>query len=164
VFIHAFDPGGAARNIEDVRAQAVAAGRRPDDVLFIQAITFVLGSTEDEARRRDAELDEWISEEGMAAHLSGIIGVDLSGVDLAAPIGDAERIEGVQGTLRALAENASDRSLTFGELVKLQASTRVVGAPEQIADELERWAAAGVDGFNVSSVITPGTLEDFVEH
>jgi len=164
VFIHAFDPGGAARNIEDVRAQALAAGRRADDVLFIQAITFVLGSTEEEARRRDAELDQWVSDEGMAAHLSGIIGVDLSGVDLEAPIGEAERIDGVQGTLRALAENTSDRSLTFGELVKLQASTRVVGAPEQIADELERWAAAGVNGFNVSSVITPGTLEDFVEH
>jgi long-chain alkane monooxygenase len=72
--------------------------------------------------------------------------------------------EGVQGTLRALAENASDRALTFGELVRLQASTRVVGTPEKIAEELERWAAAGVDGFNVSSVITPGTLEDFVDH
>jgi FMN-dependent oxidoreductase (nitrilotriacetate monooxygenase family) len=164
VFIHAFDPGGATRNIEEVRQLALDAGRRADDLLFIQAITFVLGSTEEEASRRDRELNEWLSDEGMAAHVSGIIGVDLSEIDLDRPISDAEQIEGVQGVVRALAENASDRSLTFGELVKLQGSTRVVGTPEQIADELERWADAGVDGFNVCSVITPGTLEDFVEH
>jgi alkanesulfonate monooxygenase SsuD/methylene tetrahydromethanopterin reductase-like flavin-dependent oxidoreductase (luciferase family) len=50
------------------------AERRPSQrILFIQAITSVLGSTEEEARRRDAELGEWIGDEGMAAHLSGII-------------------------------------------------------------------------------------------
>ena len=39
----------------------------------------------------------------------------------------------------------------------------LVGAPEQIADELEKWTAVGVDGFNLAYAITPGSFVDFVE-
>ena len=39
----------------------------------------------------------------------------------------------------------------------------LVGAPEQIADQLEDWIAAGVDGFNLAYATLPATFEDFVE-
>ena len=39
----------------------------------------------------------------------------------------------------------------------------LVGAPEQIADQLEQWVDAGVDGFNLSYAVFPGSFEDFVE-
>jgi hypothetical protein len=38
-----------------------------------------------------------------------------------------------------------------------------VGAPEQIADELEKWTAVGVDGFNLAYAVTPGSFIDFVD-
>ena len=40
----------------------------------------------------------------------------------------------------------------------------LVGSAEEIADELQSWTEeAGVDGFNISRVVTPETLEDFVD-
>jgi long-chain alkane monooxygenase len=164
VFIQAGDPSGAEAHINDVRARAVATGRAPDDVRFSQAITFVLGSTEREARRLASEYDEWRSDEADAALMSSFVAADLKGIDRDLPVGELGEVEGIQGVVKALAEGASDRSQTFGELLKTFTVTRVVGTPEQAADQVERWAEAGVDGFNVQGVISPGTWEDFIQH
>ena len=40
---------------------------------------------------------------------------------------------------------------------------RVVGTPEQIADGLEEWADAGVDGINLMYHVTPGSFVDFID-
>jgi alkanesulfonate monooxygenase SsuD/methylene tetrahydromethanopterin reductase-like flavin-dependent oxidoreductase (luciferase family) len=149
--------------IRDIRKRAVDAGRRADDILFVQGLTFVVGSTEEEARRKSAEVDEWLSDTGMLAHMSGTIGVDLGSIDLDRPIGDFVG-DRVQGVVRSLAESAPDKSKTFGELARWAWSQRIVGTPDQIADELEKWADAGVDGINVIYVTLPGTYEEFVDH
>ena len=40
----------------------------------------------------------------------------------------------------------------------------MVGTPEQIADEMERWFLnEGADGFNLMPPALPGSIEDFVE-
>jgi long-chain alkane monooxygenase len=162
-FIAAHDPASAAKVVHDIRRRAVDNGRSPADILFIQGLTFVVGSTEAEASANSAEVDEWLSDEGMLAHMSGTIGVDLSAIDLDRPISDFTT-ERVQGVVRSLAESAPDKSKTFGELARWAWSQRVVGTPEQIADQLERWSAAGVDGVNVIYVTLPGTYLDFIEH
>jgi long-chain alkane monooxygenase len=43
-------------------------------------------------------------------------------------------------------------------------SGRIVGTPEQIADELAQWQDAGVDGVNLVSAGGPGPYEEFVDH
>ena len=40
---------------------------------------------------------------------------------------------------------------------------QVTGTPEQIADELERWQDAGVDGINIINAILPGSYTDFID-
>ena len=42
-------------------------------------------------------------------------------------------------------------------------NSRIVGTPEQIADGLARWQAAGVDGINLVNAEIPGSYEDFVD-
>ena len=37
------------------------------------------------------------------------------------------------------------------------------GTPEQIADALQEWQEAGVDGFNLVYSVTPGTFVDFID-
>jgi long-chain alkane monooxygenase len=162
-FLGAHDPHSAGAVIRDIRKRAVDAGRRADDILFVQGLTFVVGSTEEEARRKSAEVDEWLSDTGMLAHMSGTIGVDLGSIDLDRPIGDFVG-DRVQGVIRSLAESAPDKSKTFGELARWAWSQRIVGTPDQIADELEKWSDAGVDGINVIYVSLPGTYEEFVDH
>ena len=47
--------------------------------------------------------------------------------------------------------------------VLISRSTRIVGTPEQIADALEEWQAAGVDGINVINWVIPGSFVEFAE-
>jgi len=38
----------------------------------------------------------------------------------------------------------------------------VVGTPEQIADRLEEWQDAGIDGINIINQTIPGSYTDFI--
>ncbi len=163
VFLIAFDTAGAARHIADIRARAIVAGRRADDLLFLQGLWFVVGSTEEEARRREAELLAQVSVEGVLADLSGKLGIDLGAVDLDAPIRDV-RVDGVQGIVDSLKASDPGGTGTFRDLAHHLLGARIVGVPEQIADELERWLEAGVDGVNVMDVPAHGTFADFGAH
>jgi hypothetical protein len=39
-----------------------------------------------------------------------------------------------------------------------------VGTPETIADQLQQWRDAGVDGINVVNATIPGSYTEFVDH
>jgi hypothetical protein len=42
--------------------------------------------------------------------------------------------------------------------------SRIVGSPTTVVDELERWVeVAGLDGFNLSQLVNPGSFEDIIE-
>jgi FMN-dependent oxidoreductase (nitrilotriacetate monooxygenase family) len=162
VFIIGRNQQGAAAQIADVRAQAAAVGRDPGDVLFYQGLSVIVGGTEEEARRKEAEIDAHASEEGYAAHMAGNLGLDLSTIDLEAPIGELPQAN-VQGVVRGLVEAAPDKTWRFGDLLRFVSDLRVVGTPEQIADELAAWRAAGVDGINLMYHTTPGSFADFID-
>lgn len=164
-FIVAPNPAAARAQIEDTRARAAAYGRRPEDLKFLPGLTFVVGSTEAEARRKAAELDEVIDWDAHIAHLSGGLGIDFGHHDLDAPIGVIEDVETVQSLVHAVRASVGDREPVVRDLGRLLAgANRVVGTPEQIADALEAWQDAGIDGVNVINVTRPGTYEEFIEH
>lgn len=78
---------------------------------------------------------------------------------------DLVHTEGGQSHLGWLRESAGDRPPTLGDVVRLRAkTTRIAGTPEQIADRLAVWRAAGVDGINVVNQTIPGSYADFIEH
>ena len=164
-FIVAPRPEIAKSYIQEIRARVTACGRRPADIMFLQGLTFVIGSTEAEARRKEAEIDEYLSVDGMLAHLSGATGVDFGDMAWDQPIGQVA-VEGVRSILQGVVAGVGDkRAATVGDVARsLGEGTRVTGTPEQIADRLEAWAAAGVDGINVMYTTTPGTFEDFIEY
>lgn len=167
VFINAASPHGARTVIDDTRSRAVAQGRRREDIKFLQGLSFVVGSTEAEAKGRAAELDEYLSIDGLIAHRSGGIGVDLGGLDHNTPIGDlAADIQGTRSTIEALIAAApAGSNPTIADLIRQQQeSTRVVGTPDQIADTLELWQDAGIDGVNIRYITTPGSFADFIDH
>jgi long-chain alkane monooxygenase len=162
IFIIGRDIDGVQANIADVRARAAKVGRDPEDVLFFQGLSFVVGGTEEEAQRKARELEETASARGYAAHMGGGMGVDLSDIDLDSPIGDLESYN-IQGIVKGLIESVPDKTWTFGDLLQYRSTMRVVGTPEQIADELQRWSDAGVDGVNISYYTTPGSFVEFID-
>jgi alkanesulfonate monooxygenase SsuD/methylene tetrahydromethanopterin reductase-like flavin-dependent oxidoreductase (luciferase family) len=48
-------------------------------------------------------------------------------------------------------------------MVRKVGSDRIVGTPEHIADELQKWRDAGVDGININTQDVENTF-DFLEH
>nr|WP_032401555.1 LLM class flavin-dependent oxidoreductase [Rhodococcus fascians] len=163
-FIASPSPEAAQALIADTRRLVVDNGRAAHDLEFYQGLSFVIGSTDDEARRKEAELDEFVDDEAMIAHAAGGIGIDLGFYDLDTPIGEVQG-EGSQSTLAWLREAITDREPTVRDLAHMRTrSGRVVGTPESIADRLEQWRDAGVDGINVINSTLPGSYVEFVDH
>ncbi len=154
---------GTASIIKDIRAQAVRYGRRPEDILFFQGLSLVVGGTEAEAKAKEAAYIEQANVEGSLAHMSGSIGVDLGTINLDQPLASFD-FQSVRGSVKGLIESSPDKSATFRDLVRTRMLRQfLTGTPEQIADELQAWFEAGMDGFNLVYSVTPGTFVDFIE-
>ncbi len=163
-FIVSLNPEGARRLIQSVDAQVEAAGRRKGDLLYIQGLSFVVGSTEAEARKRARDLDEYVSVDGALAHISRDLGIDLGLLDPDRPVEELE-IEGIQGYVRYFEEAHPGEKAVVRDLGQALAfNTRIVGTPESIADQLAHWRDAGIDGVNVIFQTAPGSFAEFVDH
>ena len=154
---------GAASAITDIRTQAIRQGRHPDDILFFQGVSPVVGGTEAEAKAKEAEYLEQFSTEGSLAHLSGSVGVDLGAIDLDQPLETIDS-QAMRGFVKGLIDSTPDKTQTFRDLIRTRiAGQFLTGAPEQIADALQEWQKVGVDGFNLVYSVTPGTFVDFID-
>ncbi len=123
-------------------------------------------STEAEAKAKEAEIDEYLAADGFLVHSN--LGFDPDSgepLDPATPLSEVRTHAG-QSHLQWLREAAGDREPTIADLARLSAKlrARVVGTPEQIADELAAWQQVGVDGVNVINWTLPGSYEEFVDH
>ena len=128
-----------------------------------QGLSFVVGETEEEARRKEIELENKIDLEMMIAHLAGAIGIDLGNVSLDTPLENIET-EGIRSLFEWVQQSTPGRTPIVEDLARLQGkTTRIVGTPETIADQLELWSEAGVDGINVMNATIPGSYEEFID-
>jgi len=162
-FIVTPSPAVAADLIRDTRRLAVAAGRRAEDIKFFQGLSFIIGSTEAEVRRKEAEYDEYASVDGFLAHHN--FTVDRYGKPYPAdtPLAAIKTNSG-QSHLEWLRKSVQGREPTVADLGDLLSRRgRLVGTPEQIADQLETWQQAGIDGINVMNWRLPGSYEIFIE-
>lgn len=162
IFVMLSSPAEAAEFTADVRARAVAAGRDADDIRFVQGATVIVGATEEDAQRRAAEVGEYLDPRARLAHIGGMLGIDLGGLPLDTPLGDFDS-EGARSFLENLQRRYPDRRPTLREILDQRASGWIVGTPEQVADELERWQDAGIDGFNFINALLPGTYDDLID-
>ncbi|WP_413364294.1 LLM class flavin-dependent oxidoreductase [Lysinibacillus sp. 3P01SB] len=163
VFIIAPTPDIARTVIEETRALAVQNGRDATDIRFYQGLHFIVGKTIEEAKRKAAELDEKIDYHMMIAHSAGGLGIDFGHADLDTPIEDIET-EGTKSILEWLKQSITGRKPVVGDFAELRSrSARIVGTPEMIADQLELWREAGVDGINVINATLPGSYDEFID-
>lgn len=164
-FIGSGSPSKAKAFVEEVRAQASGLGRDGGAMRFAPSMQFVVGSTEEEARRRADELLEHLSMPGVASKMNSQLGIDMSTIDPDTPVTEITT-NGIQSFVDSMLDLFPDgRVPTIGEA--MQERTRkslVAGTPEQIADRLEQLQDAGVDGVLVSMVTRPGSLLEFADH
>ncbi|GAB2695134.1 alkanesulfonate monooxygenase SsuD/methylene tetrahydromethanopterin reductase-like flavin-dependent oxidoreductase (luciferase family) [Microbacterium marinum] len=162
VFIIAPNPEVAKWQIEETRALAVENGRESDDIKFFQGLTFVIGDTELEAKEKAEEYSRWSSDEGFLAHAAI---VDKTGRTYP-PETELRDVDTntMKGFSELLRRSITDREPTVADVAgRMTRNNLVVGTPEQIADEIEKWQAAGVDGINVVNAVLPGSFEEFAD-
>lgn len=153
-----------------IKSEAARYERRPEDVKVMPGLAFVVAKTEHDAQARFARLQSLISPELAMQRLSSIAGnYDFSAhdVDGSFPELDWEQTTGQRSRLKLLVDRARAEGWTIRQAANWIAGTKghnlVVGAPEQIADEMEKWFREGAaDGFNLMPLTLPGDLIAFI--
>jgi len=153
-------------SVRAIREAARGFGRDPYDIRTFAGATVIVAKTGAEARDLLAEYQPYVDAAGQLALLSGWTGVDLS------KIGPDEAVSYVKSNaIQSTLENITVRSkvpLKARDLAALgpagARSPFIVGSPTEVAEELLSWAQeTDVDGFNLTRVVAPETLEAFVD-
>ncbi|WP_327169344.1 NtaA/DmoA family FMN-dependent monooxygenase [Streptomyces subrutilus] len=169
-----YAPGGSLEQARayytDIKTRTAAYGRDPDHIkIFIHGGP-VVAATDEAARRREREIFEEDDDFGRNLALLGRAfgAYDFSVHDLDAPFPDVAHLAEKGGRTGAakLIERARSENLTLrqvGSLVNEFHRSPFVGAPETVADTIERWFEAGTfDGINLA-FRTNDDLELFVD-
>jgi FMN-dependent oxidoreductase (nitrilotriacetate monooxygenase family) len=174
VFTAHLEKATAAEFYADLKTQAVALGRRSDQVVVLPGLSPVIGSTEEEARRIWRDLNELSDPEVGLARLSNRFGGhDFSHLDLDRQLSpddfpDPSSVQAAQSRAQVITSLVARERPTLRQLLHSLAGARghftVAGTPEQIADIIEDWfRSKAADGFNVMPPILPSQFTTFVE-
>lgn len=163
VFIGGATKEAVRQTVNELRAQVVQAGRRPDDLKIFMGITAVTGRTEAEARERHAEYLRYASPEAGLAHFAASTGIDYSRYELDEPIsyGQTNAIQSAANTAR---QQGWTRRSMLAQFALGGRYPALVGDPSQVADALQSWVdETGIDGFNLTRTVVPESFEDFAD-
>ncbi|ABE36085.1 FMN-dependent oxidoreductase, nitrilotriacetate monooxygenase family protein [Paraburkholderia xenovorans LB400] len=156
----------------DLKARAAALGRGPDAIRILPGLTTIIGSTETEALRRRDELVDLIPWSYSLTRLAGILGLPVERLELDQRLPDDLPLpgggNGNHTFFNATLAQARNHGYTARQLIRALAGGGghrvVVGTPEQIADDIERWFVGGAaDGFNLMPDALPDGLKQFVD-
>jgi FMN-dependent oxidoreductase (nitrilotriacetate monooxygenase family) len=157
----------------DIKARAVAAGRRADQVLVLPGLSPMIGGTEEEAKRLLRETDDLTDPEVGRKRLSGRFGGhDFSHLPLDVPLSpedfpDPASVEAARSRTEVIVGLVRRDRPTLRQLLSYLAGARghfvFAGAPEQVADLIEAWWRDGAaDGFNLMPPVLPWMFDVFV--
>lgn len=159
----------------DIKAGAVAAGRRPEDVVILPGLSPFIASTAAEAHDLEQQLNELTVPAYGLRQLSNLVGVTFDEADLDRPVplelfeGAGDVTDNSRSRFQVIAGIVERERPTLRGLLHRLAGARghrvLVGTPDQVADSIEEWFTTGAaDGFNVMPPFHPGGFDAFVEH
>ncbi|KAF2436999.1 Nitrilotriacetate monooxygenase component A/pristinamycin IIA synthase subunit A [Tothia fuscella] len=169
IFVAGHSPSVIAKNVAEIRRQAKEEyGRDPQSIKFLALICPIIGRTEEEAKAKFEDVQQYGDVEGALALFGGWTGIDLAKYD------DEQELRQVESNaIRSAVEGWSKSSPSVAKWTKHTVAKHitvgglgatVVGTPVQVADEFERWVKeADVDGFNIAYAVKPGTFVDVIE-
>lgn len=167
IFLISGSAAGAGAYARSIREKAVQVGRNADDIIFLEGLSFVVGSTEEEARRKEAELESYMNLEAEAIMRGAALGLDLTQFPPDTKLTElVDKAPGLRSGFE-MVMNASGlgAQATLDDYFKFSSrSWRIVGTPESIADRIAEYQAQGIDGINIMYMLMPGTFVDFIDH
>ncbi|MDB5981355.1 MAG: N5,N10-methylene tetrahydromethanopterin reductase [Pseudomonas sp.] len=163
VFISGQNKAATREQVDKVRASAVAAGRNPQDVKVFMGLNVIVAPTEELAQAKLREYREYASAEAGVAHFAASTGIDFAEYELDEPI-QYVKSNAIQSATKNLKNNDWTRRRLLEQHALGGRYITVVGSPEHVADELESWIAeTGLDGFNLTRIVTPESYVDFID-
>jgi alkanesulfonate monooxygenase SsuD/methylene tetrahydromethanopterin reductase-like flavin-dependent oxidoreductase (luciferase family) len=163
VFISGQNKPSTKVQVDKVRASAVEAGRNPEDIKVFMGLNVIVGATEEAAWTKHAEYLSYASAEAGVAHFSASTGIDFSRYEIDEPI-QYVKSNAIQSATKNLQNNDWTRRKLLDQHALGGRYITVVGSAEQVADELESWVAeTGLDGFNLTRIVTPESYVDFID-
>ncbi|MFT4042325.1 MAG: NtaA/DmoA family FMN-dependent monooxygenase [Gordonia sp. (in: high G+C Gram-positive bacteria)] len=161
------DPTEIRAGIADIRARAAELGRDPDDIRALALAKVIVAPTALAAQEKFDDLQRHYHLEAQLVSYAGDTGIDIS------KYADAEPLTTTSNGLTSyvLTAGAGSAPLTAGD-VKRKFSSIIrgndltfVGAADAVATQIaEHAAAAGLDGYILNPLISPGTLDDFATY
>jgi FMN-dependent oxidoreductase (nitrilotriacetate monooxygenase family) len=157
----------------DLKQLVAAEGRNPRDVVILPGFSPTIASTEAEAERYAAELNELSDPEVGRARLSQRFGGhDFSPLALDQPLSvddfpDPSKNEASRSRTEAVVALVARERPTLRQLLAKLAGARghftAAGSPEMIADTMQDWIETGAaDGFNLMPPVLPHQLDLFI--
>jgi alkanesulfonate monooxygenase SsuD/methylene tetrahydromethanopterin reductase-like flavin-dependent oxidoreductase (luciferase family) len=126
----------------------------------------ITAATEAEVKRKYEEYLGSVNYDGAMALLCGWSGIDFSKFDPDKPLRYIET-NAARTVMQAFIRSEVERQWTLRQLVRLigvnGGGTLLMGTPEQLADTFQNWVDAGIDGFNLAYMVTPGSFVDFID-
>ena len=160
VFLNGQAKPAVRRHVDEIRAEAVAAGRAPGDVLAFVGATVIVAETAALAEAKLADYRRYASADAALVHASASLGIDLDRFGMDEPIGGHS--DAIASNLQALA-GMTKRTL-LDRMVLGSRQPPIVGSAAEVADELIAWVEqADVDGFILSRTVTPECFQHFIE-
>ena len=167
--IFAMDPNiPACRAAIGRLTQALEAeGRRREDVKYFPGITVFVAPTDAEARLKFETCRRFGSAEGSLAMYCGWVGVDLAKLDSGKALKDI-KTDAIQSLLAHFSLIDPEREWSLAEIADYLSTgslmPKIVGSPQTVADELERWMdETDCDGFNLVPVTQPHGFAEFAD-
>jgi FMN-dependent oxidoreductase (nitrilotriacetate monooxygenase family) len=157
----------------EMKRLVAANGRDPDAFVLMPGLAWVLGGTEEEARRRADELIEgFVVPPGSLGMLSVFLQLDLEKHPVDGPVPELPSLEGFRGgqhRMRVLYDHVErqEQRPTIRELAgwfanQMRGHGLFVGTAEQLADRMQTWfETRACDGFLMLPPTVPRDLEDF---
>ena len=167
VFIGALRPDLTRIITDRIRDRAEENGRGRDEIKVFAMLSIIVDETEEKAKAKYEEYRKYVNLESSQAIIGGWSGVDLSQFDEDEVL-NYVKTESIQSFLTPLTLQAKDKQWTRKDIAEHCTiggmGEVIVGDPQQVADELERWIdEGGLDGINLAYHVSPGSFEDFIE-
>src|ERR1700754_1925566 len=155
-----------------MRSRAEGYGRHADSIKILPGVSVILGATEAEARARKQSLEDVL---GTGPHLEKLARRVAPPVeawrerDKPFPVDQLmpeEQFTGSIGFRRSIVSLAVKENMTVRQLVANYGGghQQLVGTPEQVADMMAEWTAAGAaDGFTLMIDMLPSGVHQVVD-
>jgi len=167
VFIGALRPDLTRIITDRIRDRAEENGRGRDEIKVFAMLSIIVDETEEKAKAKYEEYRKYVNLESSQAIIGGWSGVGLSQFDEDEVL-NYVKTESIQSFLTPFTLQAKDKQWTRKDIAEHCTiggmGEVIVGDPQQVADELERWIdEGGLDGINLAYHVSPGSFEDFIE-